>query len=233
MISDCLSQLWMHKREQKYSQQQRQITHALLCKSNSKHWLHAVKKHGKEMFGSGWNNRLLLLCLLNFKNWSWGFSLTRNVYGCLYGSSNRAMGPSKSRDSRRAHHSWISNCQWFFCQILEDGATHMKLIEAMKKEFRLLRIVWRQIYDQVKELLQIFTDRTCLQCSNIFIDYPGEPGIFWFSFISSLYCNALGHSSTLPPASILKHVLSDFLATHYWRKMNETTFCLEPAQNFS
>jgi len=37
-------------------------------------------------------------------------------------------------------------------QILEDGATHTKLIETMKKEFRLLRIVWRQIYDQVSIL---------------------------------------------------------------------------------
>jgi hypothetical protein len=27
----------------------------------------------------------------------------------------------------------------------------MKLIEAMKKEFRLLRILWRQIYDQVRK----------------------------------------------------------------------------------
>jgi hypothetical protein len=29
-----------------------------------------------------------------------------------------------------------------------DGIS-MKLLEAMKKEFRLLRILWRQIYDQV------------------------------------------------------------------------------------
>ena len=31
----------------------------------------------------------------------------------------------------------------------EDGNTHMKLLEAMKKEFKLMRILWRQIYDNV------------------------------------------------------------------------------------
>ena len=47
----------------------------------------------------------------------------------------------------------------------------MKLIEAMKKEFRLLRIVWRQIYDQVNEPLQMFTVQTfgaMPACSSIF-----------------------------------------------------------------
>merc|ERR1719273_2223416 len=33
--------------------------------------------------------------------------------------------------------------------VIEDGNTHMKLLEAMKKEFKLLRILWRQIYDNV------------------------------------------------------------------------------------
>merc|ERR1719461_711021 len=33
--------------------------------------------------------------------------------------------------------------------LIDDGNTHMKLLEAMKKEFRLLRILWRQIYDNV------------------------------------------------------------------------------------
>lgn len=34
-------------------------------------------------------------------------------------------------------------------EIIEDGNIHMKLLEAMKKEFRLMRILWRQIYDNV------------------------------------------------------------------------------------
>ncbi len=33
--------------------------------------------------------------------------------------------------------------------VLEDGQTHMKMFEAMKKEFRLMRILWRQIFDNV------------------------------------------------------------------------------------
>ena len=33
--------------------------------------------------------------------------------------------------------------------MLEDGATHLKMLEAMKKEFKLNRIHWRQIYDHV------------------------------------------------------------------------------------
>ena len=38
---------------------------------------------------------------------------------------------------------------WFGSLQLEDGNRHMKLIEAMKKEFKLMRILWRQIYDHV------------------------------------------------------------------------------------
>ena len=34
-------------------------------------------------------------------------------------------------------------------EIIDDGEIHMKLFEAMKKEFRLMRILWRQIYDHV------------------------------------------------------------------------------------
>ena len=33
--------------------------------------------------------------------------------------------------------------------MVDDGDVHMKLFESMKKEFRLLRILWRQIYDHV------------------------------------------------------------------------------------
>ena len=49
---------------------------------------------------------------------------------------------------------FISNFQlgtyFTFSDIIEDGNTHMKLLEAMKKEFKLLRILWRQIYDNVR-----------------------------------------------------------------------------------
>ena len=33
--------------------------------------------------------------------------------------------------------------------VVDDGNQHMKLIDAMKKEFKLMRILWRQIYDHV------------------------------------------------------------------------------------
>lgn len=36
--------------------------------------------------------------------------------------------------------------------ISDNGGVHIKLIEAIKKEFRFLRILWRQIYDQVSAL---------------------------------------------------------------------------------
>ena len=47
---------------------------------------------------------------------------------------------------------------------LEDGNRHMKLIEAMKKEFKLMRILWRQIYDHVSR-----TDFTIFLTTIIFI----------------------------------------------------------------
>lgn len=49
-VSDCLSQLRVHiaERVQKYNQQQRQIKHALPCKSISMYWLHTVIKTRKE-----------------------------------------------------------------------------------------------------------------------------------------------------------------------------------------
>ena len=34
-------------------------------------------------------------------------------------------------------------------EVVSDGATHLKMLEAMKKEFKLLRILWRQIFDHV------------------------------------------------------------------------------------
>ena len=34
-------------------------------------------------------------------------------------------------------------------EVVSDGSTHLKMLEAMKKEFRLLRILWRQIFDHV------------------------------------------------------------------------------------
>jgi hypothetical protein len=33
---------------------------------------------------------------------------------------------------------------------MEEANTQMRLLEALKKEFRLTRILWRQIFDQVK-----------------------------------------------------------------------------------
>jgi hypothetical protein len=32
---------------------------------------------------------------------------------------------------------------------MEEANTQMRLLEALKKEFRLTRILWRQIFDQV------------------------------------------------------------------------------------
>ena len=36
----------------------------------------------------------------------------------------------------------------FTGHILEDGANQMKLLDNLKKEFRLNRIYWRQIFDR-------------------------------------------------------------------------------------
>jgi hypothetical protein len=33
---------------------------------------------------------------------------------------------------------------------MEEANTQMRLLEALKKEFRLTRILWRQIFDQVR-----------------------------------------------------------------------------------
>ena len=39
--------------------------------------------------------------------------------------------------------------------VLEDGQSHIRLIDAMKKEFRLMRVLWRTIYDQVAAVDEI------------------------------------------------------------------------------
>jgi hypothetical protein len=36
---------------------------------------------------------------------------------------------------------------------MEEANTQMRLLEALKKEFRLTRILWRQIFDQVTGFL--------------------------------------------------------------------------------
>jgi hypothetical protein len=33
--------------------------------------------------------------------------------------------------------------------LMEEANTQMRLLEALKKEFRLTRVLWRQIFDQV------------------------------------------------------------------------------------
>ena len=33
--------------------------------------------------------------------------------------------------------------------VIEDGNIHFKMFDAMKKEFKFMRILWRQIYDHV------------------------------------------------------------------------------------
>ena len=64
-------------------------------------------------------------------------------------------GPSKSSDSEperllRAVLKFTRGKQALFSgSILEDGNTQMKLLENLKKEFRLTRIYWRQIFDSV------------------------------------------------------------------------------------
>ena len=39
--------------------------------------------------------------------------------------------------------------------IVKDGQSHVKLLDAMKKEFRLMRILWRTVYDQVAAVDEI------------------------------------------------------------------------------
>lgn len=61
--------------------------------------------------------------------------------------------------------------------ILEDGNNHVKLIESLKKEFRLTRIFWRQIFDNVAGVdeLNMCTMRLRLKLE----DDPGN-GSNWF-----------------------------------------------------
>ena len=38
-------------------------------------------------------------------------------------------------------------------EVVSDGSTHLKMLEAMKKEFRLLRILWRQGPNSIEKKL--------------------------------------------------------------------------------
>ena len=54
--------------------------------------------------------------------------------------------------------------------VIEDGNRHMKLIEAMKKEFKLMRILWRQIYDHVAAV-----DELNMSTLRLRLRYEDEP----------------------------------------------------------
>ncbi len=54
----------------------------------------------------------------------------------------------------------------------EDGAIHLKMLEAMKKEFRLLRILWRQIYDHVAAV-----DELNMSTMRLRLRYEEEPAV--------------------------------------------------------
>ena len=56
---------------------------------------------------------------------------------------------SESERMLRAILKFSKNSLSSFKKIIEDGEIHMKLFESLKKEFRLLRILWRQVYDHV------------------------------------------------------------------------------------
>ena len=56
--------------------------------------------------------------------------------------------------------------------VIDDGVTHMKLIETMKKEFKMLRILWRQIFDHVAGVdeLNMSIMRLRLRYNEVFIN---------------------------------------------------------------
>ncbi|CAG7717070.1 unnamed protein product [Allacma fusca] len=47
--------------------------------------------------------------------------------------------------------------------VIDDGTNHVKAFETMKKEFRLLRILWRQVYDQVSAIDELSQATTRLR----------------------------------------------------------------------
>jgi len=55
-------------------------------------------------------------------------------------------------------------------EILDDGAIQMKLYEGLKKEFRLARILWRQLYDQVAGM-----DELNMSTLRLRLRYDDEP----------------------------------------------------------
>jgi hypothetical protein len=74
--------------------------------------------------------------------------------------------------------------------VLEDGAAHLKCLEAMKKEFKLMRILWRQVYDHVAGV-----DELNMSTMRLRLRYEDEP-------ITSQVRSLLGRQSNLGIAFI-------------------------------
>jgi E3 ubiquitin-protein ligase SHPRH len=63
--------------------------------------------------------------------------------------------------------------------VRQDGSTHIKLFDSMKKEFRLLRLLWMKIYDQISAMdeLSQATTRLCLKYDNVgALQTESQPG---------------------------------------------------------
>ena len=68
---------------------------------------------------------------------------------------------------------------FFGNEVLEDGATHLKMLEAMKKEFKLNRIHWRQIYDHVAGV-----DELNMSVMRLRLRFEDEPVTSQVNFVS-------------------------------------------------
>lgn len=62
----------------------------------------------------------------------------------MFSSSLSARADSEAERLLRALLKFSRNDGQFDHRIVDDGNTHIKLLEAMKKEFKLVRVMWRK-----------------------------------------------------------------------------------------
>ena len=93
----------------------------------------------------------------------------------------------------RAILKYSKNSLSSFKKIIEDGEIHMKLFESLKKEFRLLRILWRQVYDHVAAVDELNMSVMRLRLRFVFfcIFY------FYLDFVLCLYLYFIGLKTNL------------------------------------
>ncbi len=70
----------------------------------------------------------------------------------IYMMDEQRQGNWKDSEAERLLRAALKYSKSYFFNdknVIEDGNIHMKMLESMKKEFKLMRILWRQIYDNV------------------------------------------------------------------------------------